>query len=146
MSQSIGPQTRVTLHFAVKLSDDQVLDSTFERSPATFDFGDGNLPPGFEELLLGLTVGAKQTFTVAPEKGFGMPNPNNLQWLARSQFADDMGLQEGLMVSFADAGQSELPGVVSKIEEDQVEIDFNHPLAGRELLFDVEIIEVTPIP
>ncbi len=145
MSVEIGANTRVTLHFAVKLSDGQMLDSTFDRSPATFDFGDGNLLPGFESLLEGLAAGAKETFRVAPEQGFGMPNPNNLQWLARSQFADDIELQEGLMVSFADAGQSELPGVVSRIEDDRVEIDFNHPLAGRDLLFEVEIVEVARI-
>lgn len=145
MSLAIGANTRVTLHFAVKLKDGQVLDSTFDRAPATFDFGDGNLLPGFEGLLEGLAAGAKETFSVAPERGFGMPNPNNLQWLARNQFADDIELQEGLLVSFADAGQSELPGVVRKIEDDRVEIDFNHPLAGRDLLFEVEIIEVARI-
>ena len=142
MSVVIGPDTQVTLHFAIRLNEYQVVDSTFERDPATFTFGDGNLLPGFESVLKGLTAGAKETFTISPEQGFGMPNPANRQWIPRKDFDSSMELQEGLMISFSDAANTELPGVVNKVEEDRVEIDFNHPLAGQELFFDVEIIAV----
>jgi len=63
--------SKITMHFALKLAEDQVVDSTFESEPATFELGDGNLLPGFEEYLLGLTTGDKKLFDVPPEKAFG---------------------------------------------------------------------------
>jgi FKBP-type peptidyl-prolyl cis-trans isomerase SlpA len=138
----INSDSKVTLHFALKFEDGDVIDSTFEKEAATFVMGDGSLLLGFEKKLLGLTVGAKESFTVLPEEGFGQPNPNNVQQFARSDFADDMELAEGMVVSFADASQSELPGVVKKFDSQQVEVDFNHPLAGRNIIFDVEIVDI----
>jgi len=142
-SLKIGPTTQVTLHFALKLDNGDVVDSTFERAPATFTVGDGKLLPGFERKLFGLSRGAREQFSVLPEDGFGQPNPANVQRIKRSLFTPDMDLHEGLVVSFADATKSELPGVISAFEGDEVLVDFNHPLAGRTLIFDVEIIDVS---
>lgn len=134
---------QVELHFALKLADGQVVDSTFDRAPAVLKVGDGNLPEGFEELIIGLKVGDKESFVVPPEKAFAQPNPNNIQHMKRSDFAADMELEEGMVVSFADANQAELPGVIKQVEDNLVIVDFNHPLAGKELTFDVEIINVS---
>ncbi len=139
--QLIGPGTKVTLHFAIKLEDGGLVDSNFDKEPATFEFGDGNLLEGFEQALIGLAAGAKQVLRITPEQGFGMPNPNNIQVIPRDRFKD-MELQKGMVMSFADAAQGEMPGVVHTIEDTQVSIDFNHPLAGRTLFFDVEILQV----
>ncbi|QQD17030.1 FKBP-type peptidyl-prolyl cis-trans isomerase [Spongiibacter nanhainus] len=139
---AIGPDTQITLHFALKLDDGSEVDSTFSRAPATFSFGDGSLLPGVEAKLVGMTPGAKATLRLMPEDAFGQRNPNNIQRFARSDFAADLELEEGLMLSFADAAQSELPGVVASFDAEHVEVDFNHPLAGRELDFVVEIIDV----
>ncbi len=144
--QQIGPGTQVTLHFSLKLEEGAVVDSTFDKAPASFAVGDGNLPEGFEELLHGLTAGSKQTFTVGPEKAFGQHNPSNVQAIARSQFSDDMQLEEGMMISFSDKANGELPGVVASFDEKNVQVDFNHPLAGRTLIFDVEVISVVDAP
>jgi len=134
---------QVELHFALKLADGQVVDSTFDRAPAVLKVGDGNLPEGFEELIIGLKAGDKESFVVPPEKAFAQPNPNNIQHMKRSDFAADMELEEGMVVSFADANQAELPGVIKQVEDNLVIVDFNHPLAGKELTFDVEIINVS---
>ena len=141
---TVGPGTQVTLHFTLKLSDGEVVDTTVERDPATFVVGDGNLLPGFEKALFGLAVGAKDHFLIPPEEGFGRPNPNNVQQIPRDQFPREMELAEGLMVSFADAKNAELPGVIAKVTDKQVDVDFNHPLAGRDITFEVEIIDVSP--
>ena len=140
----VGKGMQVTLHFAIKLEDGSVVDSTFDSNPATFVVGDKNLLDGFEKLLFGLSVGDKTSFPVSPEQGFGQRNPNNIQELPRDAFADDMELSEGLLVSFADAVNKELPGVVQTYNTDTVTVDFNHPLAGRNLIFDVEIIDIQP--
>ncbi|MEX6501642.1 FKBP-type peptidyl-prolyl cis-trans isomerase [Pseudomonas zhanjiangensis] len=137
----IGPNKEVTLHFAIKLENGEVVDSTFDKRPATFKVGDGNLLPGFESALFGFKAGDKRALQVLPEQGFGQPNPQNVQVMPRSQF-QNMELSEGLLVIFNDAANAELPGVVKAFDDSQVTIDFNHPLAGKTLSFEVEIIEV----
>lgn len=139
----IGPDKAVTLHFALKLDNGDVVDSTFDKKPATFKVGDGNLLPGFEQALYGLQAGDRRTLSIAPEQGFGQPNPQNVQVMPRSQF-QDMELSEGLLIIFNDAANTELPGVVKTFDAQQVTIDFNHPLAGKALAFDVEVIDVQP--
>lgn len=140
----VAEGTRVTLNFALKLSDGAVIDSTFDKAPATFTVGDGQLLPGFEQAIFGLSSGAHDTFIIPPEKGFGARNPNNLQQFPRQQFKD-VDLIEGLMISFADAQKAEMPGVVDSFNDDEVTIDFNHPLAGRNVHFQVEIIDVQQV-
>lgn len=145
MSLAIGENTRVTLHFSLGLEDGALVDSTFDNEPAEFEYGDGQLPDGFLSYLDGLSSGAKESFQVPPEKAFGMPNPNNVQVFKRKDFASDMELSEGLMISFADANQSELPGVIKAFDDTEVTVDFNHPLAGETLTFKVEIVDVQAI-
>jgi len=139
---SIGTNSKVTLHFSLKLDDGSVIDSTFDREAATFVIGDGNLLEGFEKKIHGMKKGQQGSYTVFPEEGFGQPNPSNVQRFARTDFSADLVLAEGLVISFADASQSELPGVIKSIEGDTVTVDFNHPLAGKDIQFDVDIIDV----
>lgn len=142
--QRIGAATQVTLHFAIKLDNGDVVDSTFDKQPATFTVGDGSLLPGFEQALYGLKAGDKRSLPIGPEQGFGQGNPQNIQVMPRAQFAD-MELSEGLLIIFNDAANAELPGVVKAFDANQVTIDFNHPLAGKDLTFDVEIIDVKAV-
>ena len=142
--QRIGPDKEVTLHFALKLANGDVVDSTFDKQPATFKVGDGNLLPGFEAALYGFKAGDKRSLQIEPENAFGQPNPQNVQVMPRAQFAE-MELSEGLLIIFNDAANTELPGVVKAFDEQQVTIDFNHPLAGKTLSFDVEIVEVRSV-
>ncbi len=137
----INHDTLVTLHFTLKLPNGDVVDSTLDKQPATFKVGDGSLLPGFEQAIFGLKAGDKRAFEIEPERGFGPGNPQNLQTISRDQF-DEMELEEGLLVIFRDAAGGELPGVVKTIHDKVVEVDFNHPLAGKVITFDVEIINV----
>lgn len=145
MTIQIDENTRVSLNFELSLNDGSVVDSTFDKAPAEFEFGDGQLPDGFQSYLKGMQIGDSAVYNVPPEKAFGMPNPNNLQEFKRKDFADDMELAEGLVISFADANQSELPGVVKSFDDNDVVIDFNHPLAGETLSFKVDILKVEVI-
>lgn len=139
--QQIQENSRVTLHFALRLSGGETVDSTFEAEPATLTMGDGNLPEGFERHLMGMSVGDHRTVQVPPEDAFGQPNPQNRQNFKRDQFPEGE-LEPGMVMSFADASQSELPGVIAEIEGDFVTVDFNHPLAGKTLDFEVKIIAI----
>ena len=141
----IGPNCKVTLHFALRLADSgELVDSTFEKKPADLVIGDGNLPASFEATLIGLQAGDHQVRRIPPQDGFGQHNPSNVQKIARDQFDPSVELSEGLVVSFQDKANTELPGVVVEFNAQQVTVDFNHPLAGRELEFEVEILAVAP--
>ncbi|SFT57691.1 FKBP-type peptidyl-prolyl cis-trans isomerase [Halomonas saccharevitans] len=133
----------VTLHFTLSLEDGTVVDSTRDKAAATFKVGDGNLPPGFEHPFKGLSTGESGTFEITPEHAFGQHNPQNIQMLKRDDFESDEP-EVGMVMSFADAAGGELPGVIKSIEGEQVEVDFNHPLAGRTLTFEVEVLDVKP--
>jgi FKBP-type peptidyl-prolyl cis-trans isomerase SlpA len=136
----VKKSSRVTLHFELSLEDGQIVDSNFAQMPASFVFGDGSLLPDFELALLGMSVGQEASYVMSPEKAFGAHNSSNLQRMPRSQFA--MDLEEGMVVSFADMKKNELPGVIADIEEKEVVVDFNHPLAGRSLTFRVQIVAI----
>ncbi len=139
--QRIGQHSTVTLHFALKLDNGDVVDSNFDKDPATFTVGDGNLLPGFEQALFGFKAGDKRTVVIPPERGFGRGNDANLQTMLRKDF-DGMELAEGVLVIFQDARRNEMPGVVKSFDDNEVVINFNHPLAGRDITFEVEIIKV----
>ena len=140
----VSEGTRVYLNFSVSLEDGSEVDSNFCGNPVDFVIGDGSLLPGFERLLFGMEGGERQMFTVLPENAFGQPNDNNLQFLPRDQFDEDVELEIGLVFSFADAGGGELPGMIIEFDESEVTVDFNHPLAGRTILFDVLVHRVEP--
>ena len=132
---------RVRLHFALHLESGEEIDTTRRSDPAMFTVGDGNLLPGFEAAILGMRAGDDAQILIEPEDAFGAHRTENVQTLRRDRFGADMTLEEGLMVSFSGPG-GELPGVVREIMEEHVEVDFNHPLAGRRIVFDVSIIDV----
>ncbi|WP_456269375.1 peptidylprolyl isomerase [Kushneria sp. AK178] len=135
----------ISIHFTLRLEDGTEVDTTRGKRPAEFVFGDGNLPPGFEKPIRGMHAGETRVVDVAPEHAFGPWNPQNVQMLKRTDFDDQASLEEGVVMSFADpTGGGELPGVIKSVDERQVEVDFNHPLAGRTLTFEVEVLSVTP--
>lgn len=142
---AVGHGTRVTLHFSIAFTDGTVVDSNFEGEPATFEVGDGNMLPAFEEALFGMRPGERGEFEILPEQGFGQHNPSNVQQISRGDFDPGIELEPGLVLSFADASQTELPGVVVDFDDETVTVDFNHPLAGRNLIFSVAIEAVEPI-
>ena len=137
----ISKTSQITMHFELALEDGQLVDGNFDKAPAEFKFGDGSLLEAFEDVLLGLKEGDEREFTMTPEKAFGQHNPNNVQLMPRSQF--DMDLEEGMIVSFSDVGKNELPGVIALIGDDEVTVDFNHPLAGRTLTYRVKVVAVS---
>ncbi len=143
-SVPIGPGTRVTLIFKLALSNGDLIDSTGDES-ATFEVGDGSLLPGFESVMYGLKAGDSAELPIAAEQGFGLPNDENVHMMKRTLFEVSQDLIEGLVVSFADGEGGERPIVVKRLFDDLVEVDFNHPLAGQDLLFSVQIKQVEQI-
>ena len=142
MNLQIQTGTLVTLHFSLALENGHIVDSNFEGNPATFSVGDGNLLPGFESSLLGLEVGDEREFIIPPENAFGQHNTQNVQSVDRGNF-DESDLEIGSILSFQN-GDGELPGVIIALKENQVMVDFNHPLSGKNIVFQVKIVEINP--
>ena len=142
MPVEISEGVRVYLNFSLSLPDGNEIDSNFGGEAVSFAMGDGSFLPGFERLLLGMRPGERRLFEVDPENAFGQPNENNVQRIGRDQFDEDIDLQPGLVCSFADAAGGELPGMVIGFDDREVTVDFTHPLAGRTILFDVQIHRV----
>ena len=140
----VSEGTRVFLNFSVSLEDGSEVDTNFGGDPVDFAIGDGSLLPGFERRIFGMLAGDRQMFKVPPEDAFGQPNENNVQRVPLEQFDEDIELEIGLVFSFADAAGGELPGMIISFDDKEVTIDFNHPLAGRTILFDVLIHRVEP--
>jgi len=91
---------------------------------------------------MGLVNGDEREFTIPPEDAFGQHNPQNVQRVDRSNF-DQQELEIGAMFSFQN-GDGELPGVIIEFEDDEILIDFNHPLAGKNIIFQVKIMNIAP--
>jgi FKBP-type peptidyl-prolyl cis-trans isomerase SlpA len=140
----VSEGTRVFLNFSVSLEDGSEVDTNFGGDPVDFAIGDGSLLPGFERRIFGMLAGDRQMFEVPPEDAFGQPNENNVQRVPLEQFDEDIELEIGLVFSFANAAGGELPGMIISFDDEEVTIDFNHPLAGRTILFDVLIHRVEP--
>jgi len=138
----ISPASIVTLHLSLTLKDGTVAESTFDDEPLTFIMGDGSLAEGLELGLYGLRPGDTQRLELYPEQAFGLRDPGKVHQLPRADFAADMALEPGLIIGFNTPGGEELSGTIIAFDDATVEVDFNHPLAGRVVIFDVEIIAV----
>ncbi len=142
MSEQIQQNSKVTLHYTLTLPDGTVADTTGKGEPFTFTLGSGTMIEGLELALLGLSAGDHQELKIPPETGYGFPDPAARQSMPRADFAEELTLETGMIMSFDLPDGSEIPGSIMEISEEEVTIDFNHPLAGKEVTFTVDIISV----
>lgn len=144
MTKPIDAHSVVLFHFTLTLADGSVADSTkLQGKPAKLTMGDGSLTANFEACLLGLKEGDEHRFELGPDDAFGPINPNNIHYMDRSQFSSDISLETGAIVAFSQPNGAEIPGIIRDIAGDSVTVDFNHPLAGKNVTFDVEILSVS---
>ena len=140
---AIGENSKVVMHYRISLEDGTVADSTWEdNEPIAFAVGDGNLLPGLEQSLFGLSAGAREQFQLSPEQGFGYKDTANIHDLPRDDFDPQMPLEPGMVIGFSLPNGEELPGMVLEVAEAFVRVDFNHPFSGHELNIEVEILSV----
>jgi FKBP-type peptidyl-prolyl cis-trans isomerase SlyD len=131
----------VKIHYTLSV-DGVILDSSPEGDPLAYVQGSGQIIPGLEEELEGLKSGDKKEVTVAPEKGYGMVDPNAFQKVPKAAFDNAPGLKVGDIVS-GQLGEQTFNAVISQISLEEITLDFNHPLAGKTLRFAVEVVEVS---
>jgi FKBP-type peptidyl-prolyl cis-trans isomerase SlpA len=139
-----GPSSHLTLHYRIALADPphaEVL-STFGGNPATLVLGTGELAPGLEQCLAGIASCGRHTFLLEPGQAFGGYRSDLLQRLPADAFPESLAIEPGQVVEFAGPHGARLAGLVKEFKGGEALVDFNHPLAGRPVRFEVEILAV----
>jgi len=143
----VEPSSFLTLHYRLSGPDGEPFVDTFGSQPATLSLGTGELAPAMEQRLIGLPEGSRESFALAAGEAFGERSPALLQRVRRALLDAhgdaDGDYQVGDVVRFpAPDGQGSFAGIVREVEGDALVFDFNHPLAGRPVTFDVELIGI----
>ena len=136
----------LTLHYRLASSEGNNIVSTFEEGPATLQLGTGQLAPFLEACLIGLPEGTHKTFDLTPEMAFGPRNPDLIQRVSRAALNNNSKADEeyviGDLIEFAAPSGGQFAGVLRAIDSESALFDFNHPLAGQPLKFEVKIIGI----
>lgn len=142
MADIVRPDSLVTLHYRIALSDDTELISTFDTTPATLQLGCGELASTLERCLDDLPVGERRIFLLEPDQAFGKHNPSWVDWVERSALPADAEVDVLAVVEFAGPDGARHTGLIRELTEKSALIDFNHPLAGKSIRFEVEVVGV----
>lgn len=142
MSDEINMHSLVLMHYSIALTNGIEIESSFNDEPVEINMGNGDVTEGMELALFGLKEGDKQTLTLTAEQGFGVRDEDNIHDMPLSDFPENLLPEVGLSYSFESPEDGEIPGTVLSIKDDMAEIDFNHPLAGQEIVFTVNILGV----
>jgi len=142
MTERVKADSLVTLHYRLATGDDVALVSTFDGTPATLQLGSGELVPTLEACLEGLAVGERHTFLLEAEQAFGPHNPELVQRLARADLPADGNIEVFSMIEFSGPEGMHITGLVRELDTESALIDFNHPLAGRDVRFEVEVVGI----
>ncbi len=134
----------VVFHYRLLFANGRVVEETPPDQPLAITLGDSDLLPSFEDRLLGLEPGDEQRFEIPCLDAYGLYDTENSQVMPRTDFPPDMKLEPGLVVAFASPGDEEATGIVTAVAENEVTVNFSHPLAGHDLVFEVRILEVLP--
>ncbi|MBE9217168.1 peptidylprolyl isomerase [Plectonema cf. radiosum LEGE 06105] len=132
----------VKVHYTGKLDDGTVFDSSIEREPLQFSLGSGNVIPGFEEAIIGMTPGESKTATIPPDQAYGPQREELVITVEKEQIPTDLSVEIGQQLQISQNDGQVIPVIVTDVSDSQVTLDANHPLAGQQLTFDIELVEV----
>ncbi|WP_321323758.1 FKBP-type peptidyl-prolyl cis-trans isomerase [Thiomicrorhabdus sp.] len=138
----VEENSEIAITFKLELPDGTVVEETPENEPMRFTLRDGTFINTLEDLLVGLELGTQAKLTLSPGHAFGFPDPDNYQTMQRSDFPADMPLEKGYVIGFNTPTGEEIPGTLYEIDENEVVVDFNHPLAGATVIFTAKIEEI----
>jgi FKBP-type peptidyl-prolyl cis-trans isomerase SlyD len=130
----------VSLHYTLRLDDGEVVDTSADSDALEFLQGKGNVIPGLESALYGMAVGEEKDVVVAPADGYGERDPDALEMVDRDVFPPDLALEPGMGIRMRDESGQPFVGYVADIRSEGVLLDFNHPLAGETLQFEVKVV------
>jgi len=141
MSQ-VKENDTVKVHYTGKLADGQVFDTSEGKEPIEFTLGQGQLIPGFEKGLIDMKVNEKKTVTIPKDEAYGEPRQELIQEVQKDQLPEEIKPEVGMgLVSKTPDGR-EMNLVVAEVKDETIVVDGNHPLAGKDLVFDLEVVEI----
>ena len=129
---------KVSVHYTGKLENGEVFDSSVGKEPLAFTAGAGQMIKGFDVAVIGMKVGDKKTITISPTDGYGVSDPNKVVLFDKNDVPDFDKMQVGMQVQ---AGNG-MPGTIISKDEKSLKIDFNHFLAGKTLIFEIEMVSI----
>lgn len=136
----IGDTVRV--HYHGRLNDGTTFDSSEGREPLQFKVGSGQVIKGFDNGVIGMNIGEKKTVNIPAAEAYGQPDEKNFLEYPKSDFPEGMTPEVGLELHVSDEQGNQYPVVISEIKGETVVLDANHPLAGKDLIFDIELVSV----
>lgn len=143
MVEKIEQDSVALVHYTGTFVDGEVFDSSEGKGPLAYLVGHGQMIQGFEQEMLGATIGETREFTLTPERAYGERNEDAVQKIDRNQFPEEMQLEVGMVVG-AQSDQGPTQFSIKDIDGDIVTVDFNHQMAGMTLKFRVEVVDVRP--
>lgn len=140
--QQVKNGDKVKVHYHGKLTNGETFDSSEGRAPLEFEVGSGMVIKGFDDGVTGMAVGEKKTINIPVDEAYGPRNPEMLIEMPKDRFPKDMEIELGMPLSMSDGNGQDFQVVVMEVKEDAVMLDANHPLAGEDLVFDLELVEI----
>jgi FKBP-type peptidyl-prolyl cis-trans isomerase 2 len=132
----------VKVHYHGKLTDGTTFDSSEGREPLQFVVGQGQVIKGFDNALIGMEIGEKKSVNIPVEEAYGPANPENMMEFPKSEFPEGAEPQVGMQMHLSDNQGNVFPVVIAEVKENSVVLDANHVLAGKDLIFDIELVEI----
>lgn len=132
----------VKVHYTGRFEDGTVFDSSVDKSPLEFTLGEGQIIPGFEEAVIGMNSGESKTAIIMAEKAYGLHNKEMVVEVERNQFPPDVNISLGEQLELSQPDDQVVVVTITKVSESAVTLDANHPLAGKDLTFDIQLVEI----
>jgi peptidylprolyl isomerase len=134
----------ISVDYTGTLDNGEVFDSSEGRSPLEVEMGKGQLIKGFEAALVDMALNEKKTFTLTPEEAYGPRDEKRMHRFARADVPPEMDPQVGQAIALTTPDGRQVPARIADVDDDQVTVDLNHPLAGQALTFDIEVVGISP--
>lgn len=134
---------KVKVHYHGKLTSGETFDSSEGRDPLEFEVGSGHVIKGFDDGVTGMEPGEKKTINIPFLEAYGPRNPEMVIEVTKDKFPPDMEIELGLPLMMSDGQGHQFQVTIVEIKEEAVMLDANHPLAGKDLVFDLELMEIT---
>lgn len=132
----------VHVHYTGRLDDGSVFDSSSDRQPLEFTIGAGSVIPGFEQAVLGMSPGDTKTVTIASGDAYGPHHAEMVHQVSRSQLPPDLEVEVGTMLRASGPNGEDVPLTVVDVSDQSITVDANHPLAGKDLTFELELVAI----
>lgn len=142
MPEQINMSSLVLLHYSLAFTDNTMIESSFDDEPVRIEMEQSDLTEGMKLAIFGLEEGATQTITLTAEQAFGLRDEDNIHTMPISDFPEELTPEAGVTFEFDAPDGEEIPGTVLKVDGENIEVDFNHPLAGHDIVFSVEILGI----